>query len=135
VTSANSTKRYKRKLVAHVGELTHGQSKKFRLRRGGREFEAMLLNYEGRLYAYVNRCPHIGITLDWVDNQFFTVDKRYLMCANHGAVFEPPTGECIWGPCVGASLESLAIDVQGDKVFACCPADNEESDSSAGSGT
>lgn len=125
----NSKKQHKHKLIARVGELAHGQSKKFRLRRGEREFEAMLINYGGVLYAYVNRCPHIGISLDWIDNQFFSVDHRYLMCANHGAVFEPPTGECIWGPCVGASLESLALDVQGEKVFACYPADTEEADS------
>jgi nitrite reductase/ring-hydroxylating ferredoxin subunit len=107
----------KTQLVGRVGDLTHGQTKKFTLRRGGREFEAMLVNYQGRHFAYVNRCPHIGIGLDWVDNQFFTVDGRYLMCANHGAVFEPPTGECIWGPCVGAALQSLPIEVVNEAIF------------------
>jgi nitrite reductase/ring-hydroxylating ferredoxin subunit len=127
MTSADMRNRCKGKLVAHVGELAHGQSKKFTVRRGGRSFEALLINYQGKLFAYVNRCPHVGITLDWVDNQFFTVDSRYLMCANHGAVFEPPTGECVWGPCVGASLESLALNIEGGKIFACYPAVNEES--------
>ena len=134
MTLAAMKNRCKRKLVARVGELTHGQTKKFTLRRGRRDCEAMLLNYCGNLYAYVNRCPHVGITLDWVDNRFFTVDERYLMCANHGAVFEPPTGECIWGPCVGASLESLALDIRGKKVFAYCAVDDEECDTSLESG-
>jgi nitrite reductase/ring-hydroxylating ferredoxin subunit len=116
-------------LIARVGDLRHGQSKKFTLRRAGREFEAMLVNYEGTLYAYINRCPHVGISLDWVDNQFFTVDCRYLMCANHGAVFEPPTGECVWGPCAGASLESVDLAVEKGKVFASWAAGCEESDS------
>ena len=117
--SARMRNRYKRKLVARVGELSHGQSKKFTLRHGGRVFEAMLLNYGENLYAYVNRCPHVGTSLDWVDNQFFTVDNRYLMCANHGAVFEPPTGECVWGPCVGASLEKRGTGHSGGKGL--CP--------------
>jgi nitrite reductase/ring-hydroxylating ferredoxin subunit len=108
-----------RQPVARVGELVHGRSKKFTIRRGGFESEALLINYHGELLAYVNRCPHIGISLDWVDNQFFTVDQRYLMCANHGAVFEPPTGECIWGPCLGASLESIPVEIEGEQVFAC----------------
>jgi nitrite reductase/ring-hydroxylating ferredoxin subunit len=111
----------KGKLVGRVGELGHGQSKKFRLRRGQRSVEAMLVNYRGTLFAYMNRCPHIGISLDWVDNQFFTVDSRYLMCANHGAVFEPPTGECVWGPCVGASLQSVPLVVEGENIFAVTP--------------
>jgi nitrite reductase/ring-hydroxylating ferredoxin subunit len=108
----------RRKLVAKLGELEHGGSKKFRIRRGEFESEALLINYQGELFAYVNRCPHIGISLDWVDNQFFTVDQRYLMCANHGAVFEPPTGECIWGPCVGAALQKLEVEIEGEKLFA-----------------
>ena len=107
----------KGKVIGRVGELTPGQTKKFTLRRGKRDFEAMLVNYQGRYFAYVNRCPHVGINLDWVDNQFFTVDGRYLMCANHGAVFEPPTGECVWGPCVGASLQSLPLEVIGEKIL------------------
>ena len=99
------------KLVAAVGDLEHGKSKKFIMKRGGREFEALLINYQGTHFAYVNRCPHTGITLDWVNNQFFSSDNRYVMCATHGAVFEPPTGECIWGPCVGLSLQSLPIEI------------------------
>jgi nitrite reductase/ring-hydroxylating ferredoxin subunit len=134
MASAQPRKLPKRKLIARVGELTHGQSKKFTLWRGGREFEAMLVNYEGNLHAYINRCPHIGIGLDWVDNQFFTVDHRYLMCANHGAVFEPATGECIWGPCAGTALESVPLAVRGGKIFACFP-DHAEGDPSTGAGT
>jgi nitrite reductase/ring-hydroxylating ferredoxin subunit len=66
----------RRKLVAKVGELAHGASKKFKIRRGEFDTEALLVNYQGNLFAYLNRCPHVGISLDWVDNQFFTVDRR-----------------------------------------------------------
>jgi nitrite reductase/ring-hydroxylating ferredoxin subunit len=112
------------KLVAAVGELAHGASKKFTMMRAGREFEALLINFEGRHFAYVNRCPHTGITLDWVNNQFFSSDQRYVMCATHGAVFEPPTGECIWGPCVGLSLQSLPIRIEGGQIYAHLPGAN-----------
>ena len=116
---AESVKKANRKLLGSVGELAHGTSKKFTLRRATREIEAMLVNYDGNLFAYINRCPHTGITLDWVNNQFFNVDNRYLMCATHGAVFEPPTGECIWGPCVGLSLQSVPIEIEDGLVYAC----------------
>jgi nitrite reductase/ring-hydroxylating ferredoxin subunit len=129
MSSAHTKNHSNRKLVARVGDLTHGQSKKFVLRRGGRDFEALLIKCQEEIFAYVNRCPHIGLTLDWVDNQFFTVDSRYLMCANHGAVFEPATGECVWGPCVGASLEKLVLNIEGEKIFVLHPDDNEETGS------
>jgi nitrite reductase/ring-hydroxylating ferredoxin subunit len=118
---AESGTKSNRKLVGSTCELAHGTSKKFTLRRGSREFEALLVNYQGNLFAYVNRCPHTGITLDWVNNQFFSVDNRYLMCATHGAVFEPPTGECVWGPCFGLSLQSVPIEIENGKVYARLP--------------
>jgi nitrite reductase/ring-hydroxylating ferredoxin subunit len=120
MTAAKEDRIGKRKLIGQVGELAHGASKKFTIGSGDRELEALLVNYEGNLFAYRNRCPHVGITLDWVDNQFFSVDGRYLMCANHGAVFEPKTGECIWGPCAGLSLQSVPLEVEDEKIFANC---------------
>lgn len=110
-----------RKRVASVGELEPGESKKFTLRRGQRDLEALLVNYDGSHFAYMNRCPHTGITLDWVNNQFFSSDGRYLMCATHGAVFEPPSGECIWGPCFGLSLQSVPLEVDDDMIYARLP--------------
>jgi nitrite reductase/ring-hydroxylating ferredoxin subunit len=114
-----------RKLVGSVGEIEHGKSKKFTLRRGQRELEALLVNFEGKHFAYINRCPHTGITLDWVNNQFFSSDNRYLMCATHGAVFEPPTGECIWGPCVGLSLQSVPVEIEEGRIYARLPGADE----------
>lgn len=114
-------KHSKRKLVGAVGEIEHGKSKKFTLRRGHRDLEALLVNFEGRHFAYINRCPHTGITLDWVNNQFFSSDNRYIMCATHGAVFEPPSGECIWGPCVGLSLQSVPVEIEEGRIYARLP--------------
>jgi len=119
--TTKTQKQLHRKLVGSVDEIEHGTSKKFTLRRGQRELEGMLVNFEGNLFAYINRCPHTGITLDWVNNQFFSSDKRYVMCATHGAVFEPGTGECIWGPCVGLSLQSVPIEIDGGQVYARLP--------------
>ncbi|MGH7870708.1 MAG: Rieske (2Fe-2S) protein [Candidatus Binatia bacterium] len=116
-----------RKLVASLGEIEHGQSKKFTLRRGPRDLEALIVNYEGAYFAYVNRCPHTGITLDWVNNQFFSSDNRYLMCATHGAVFEPPTGECVWGPCFGLALQNVPLEIEAGQIFARLPGANDES--------
>jgi nitrite reductase/ring-hydroxylating ferredoxin subunit len=123
-TAAN--KDTNRKLVGQVGDLAHGESKKFTLRSGELNFEAMLVNYGGNYFAYVNRCPHVGISLDWVDNQFFTVDRRYLICANHGATFEPASGECIWGPCIGTSLRGVPLEIDGRRIFVRWPVPENE---------
>jgi len=113
-------------VVARTGELTHGTTKKVLLRCGGNTIEAVLLNFKGDIYAYVNRCRHIPISMDWVDNQFFTEDKRYLICANHGAIYEPATGECLWGPCFGAFLQGIPLKISGEKILVSCPEEEEK---------
>jgi nitrite reductase/ring-hydroxylating ferredoxin subunit len=123
---AKTQKNSSRKLVASVGEINHGHSKKFTLRRGQRDLEALIVNYEGNHFAYMNRCPHTGITLDWVNNQFFSSDNRYLMCATHGAVFEPPSGECVWGPCFGLSLQTVPLEFEGNEIYARLPGSTDE---------
>lgn len=112
--------------MARMDELAHGATKKFHLKCRGNTLEALLVNYEGKIYAYVNRCCHIALSMDWVDNQFFTEDKRYLICANHGATYEPTTGECVWGPCCGALLQGVPLEIAQGKVFAFCPEDSED---------
>jgi nitrite reductase/ring-hydroxylating ferredoxin subunit len=109
------------KIVAEAGELANGTTKKFHLRCGKGSIEGILVRYDGALYAYVNRCCHIPMAMDWVDNQFFTEDKRYLICATHGATYEPTTGECVWGPCYGGTLQTVPIWIADGKVLACCP--------------
>jgi nitrite reductase/ring-hydroxylating ferredoxin subunit len=112
-------------LVGRLDELSHGMTKKFLLRCQGRTVEGLLLNYDGQLFAYLNRCRHIPLSMDWVDNHFFTEDKRYLICANHGATYEPTTGECIWGPCYGAFLQGIRLEISGERVLAFCPEEND----------
>jgi len=107
--------------VALVDELRPGQTKKFFLSWDGQEVEAFLLNYGGELHAYVNRCRHVPMSLDWVENQFFTEDGRFVQCATHGAYYRPETGECVAGPPCGRSLIRVPLRVEGTTVLAECP--------------
>jgi len=59
---------------------------------GGRAIGGFVVNHDGRYRAYVNRCPHRGTPLDLWPNELFAEDGRALVCATHGALFEPATG-------------------------------------------
>ncbi|MDQ6960915.1 MAG: Rieske 2Fe-2S domain-containing protein [Mariprofundaceae bacterium] len=61
------------------------------------EKNAFVICFQGQFYAYENRCPHMGTTLDWVEGQFFS--EQWLMCQTHGALFNPINGDCVSGPC------------------------------------
>ena len=112
--------------VARVGEVPPGKTKKFYLQVDGREVECFMVNYAGELFAYVNRCRHVPMTMDWVENQFLTEDGRYILCATHGAAFEPDSGECVFGPPCGKFLDRVPLTIEGDRVIAQRPIEDEE---------
>ena len=109
-------------VVARVGELQPGQTRKFMLEIDGREEECFVVNVAGTLHAYVNRCLHVPMTLDWVENQFFTEDGQLVQCATHGAHYLPDTGECIAGPPCGKSLVRIPLRIADGVIVADCPA-------------
>ena len=103
-------------IIAKTSGLKDGQSKKFSYRRKGEKLEGFVLRFRGKFYAYLNRCRHVALPLDWGDDDFFTDDKKFLICRNHGAVYEPSTGLCVDGPCSGQSLERIEIEVKNGKI-------------------
>ena len=81
---------------------------------------AFVIRYDGQAHAYLNRCAHVAMELDWQPGQFFTLDKTALICASHDAQYLPDTGECISGPCPhGATLIKLNIEEKDGKIFLC----------------
>ena len=75
-----------------------------------------VVRYRGRAHAYVNQCAHVPVELDWQQGHFFTVAKDYLICATHGAHYQPDTGHCIMGPCKGKSLQALPVTEQNQQI-------------------
>jgi nitrite reductase/ring-hydroxylating ferredoxin subunit len=108
-------------VVAQANDIPQGTSRKFQFTCGNERIEGFVINFRGRFYAYSNRCCHIPIPLDWVDNEFFTRDKRHLICLTHGATYEPNTGLCIDGPCPGEYLSVIPVAVKQGQVIVYCP--------------
>ena len=65
----------------------------------------------GALFLYSNSCPHLGIALEWVENQFLDTSKTMIQCANHGALFVIENGNCVSGPCSGKKLTAIPFDI------------------------
>ncbi len=76
-----------------------------------------VIAFQGRVYAYENRCPHLGVELDWAPGEFFDTAQEYLLCSTHGARFEPDSGKCVSGPCAGQSLSALVVFEEEGELF------------------
>ena len=70
---------------------------------------AFAVRHADRAVAYLNRCAHRHVELDWEQGNFFDVEGRLLVCATHGALYEPLSGFCVAGPCRGDRLVSLPV--------------------------
>lgn len=105
------------RLICASGELEEGgRGVRFPWAPAGGEGKGFAIRFDGEVRAYVNRCPHLGVELDWQPGEFFDEAKLYLICSTHGAVFDPDSGLCVGGPCRGASLESIPITEGPDGV-------------------
>jgi nitrite reductase/ring-hydroxylating ferredoxin subunit len=112
--------------VARVDEIPEGKSKKFLLPVGALEVECFVVRWRGEHHAYVNKCRHIAMSLDWVENRFFDEERRYVLCSTHGALFEPDSGECVSGPPFGRRLIRVPLEKRGEEIWAQTPQDFED---------
>jgi nitrite reductase/ring-hydroxylating ferredoxin subunit len=78
-----------------------GDGVRFSLITHGIQRDAFVLRHRGKAVGYLNRCAHTGLELDWVPGRFLDAEHRWLICAAHGALYEPGTGGCAAGPCAG----------------------------------
>ncbi len=99
-------------------ELPEGSYQELHYTVGGATRYLVATRVDGQAQAWYNRCPHAGQPLNWAPNQFLTDEHNRLVCAAHGAVFEPHDGRCVAGPCLRAALTRCPLVEENGEVFA-----------------
>ena len=77
---------------------------------------AFAVRFQGLPQAYLNRCTHVAMELDWQPNRVFDDSGQWLLCASHGAAYRPDTGRCAEGPCRGG-LVKITLSERDDVVY------------------
>ena len=93
-----------------------GQAVPFDVVYAGQTCRAFAVRYKGLPHAYLNRCTHVAMELDWQPNQFFDATGQWLVCASHGAAYVPDTGACAGGPCRGG-LVKINLSENDDIIY------------------
>jgi nitrite reductase/ring-hydroxylating ferredoxin subunit len=83
----------------------------------GQRATAFALRFNGRVVAYVNRCVHVPVEMDWQPGEFLDADRQWIICSIHGATYEPATGRCVGGPCGRGRLKAVHVVERGDEVY------------------
>lgn len=107
--------------LCRVDELPEAEGRGFTVRHGEREVALFVIQRDGRRYAYLNRCPHTGVNLDWTPDRFLDWTGRMIQCATHGALFRIEDGYCVAGPCAARSLLPVFLREAGGFVEVLLP--------------
>ena len=86
-----------------------GAGVRFGVRVGEQAEPAFVIRHQGVALGFLNRCAHKLVELDWEPGQFFDADRRHLVCATHGALYDPANGFCVAGPCRGGRIPSVSV--------------------------
>jgi len=97
--------------LCDAGDLLDGRrGVRFEVDFRGERTPAFVVRHNGVAVAYLNRCAHVSMELDWQPGQFFEPDGEFLICSTHGALYDPASGECRGGACGGrGSLRALSV--------------------------
>ncbi|MGZ8304165.1 MAG: Rieske (2Fe-2S) protein [Telluria sp.] len=104
-------------ICASEAVLEGGKGIRFPVTAFGDAATGFVVRKGGQPYAYLNRCAHVPIELDWAEGEFFESSGMYLMCSTHGAIYVPESGYCAGGPCKGGKLRPIAVHEEGDKIY------------------
>ena len=84
---------------------------------GEHRISLLLTRRAGRISCFRNRCTHANYPLQRADGRVVVQEGRFLVCAAHGASYTLEDGACAGGPCNGASLERIAVEVRDGAVL------------------
>ncbi len=102
--------------ICRLDELADRECREFEWHARDEVVPAFLLRLGDEAVAYRNRCPHTGAPLNWLPQQFLSVEQEFIQCAIHGALFRPHDGLCLHGPCNGRSLEVIPLTIKAGVV-------------------
>lgn len=89
--------------LCHINDIDEQCSKGFEIN----DTSLFAVKKDGQIFVYQNHCPHLGVELNWLEDQFLDSDNALIQCATHGALFLIESGECVAGPCMGEVLTSI----------------------------
>lgn len=103
--------------LCNIHDIEEEDSKEFFVPSGDTEKSILAVKKDGLIYVYTNNCPHLGIPMNIEPDRFLDVEKNFVQCSTHGALFKIEDGECVSGPCLGEKLQSIPHEIRGEEVF------------------
>jgi nitrite reductase/ring-hydroxylating ferredoxin subunit len=104
-------------LCASDALVERGDAIVFEVQQWRRNVSAFVMRFEGRVVAYLNRCVHVPTEMDWQEGKFLDGERELIICSIHGATYDPLSGRCVGGPCLGGRLTALRVEERDAQVY------------------
>lgn len=98
-------------------DIADGKARNFVIQLGAGRFFGFLVRYRNEVRGYVDRCPHMGLPLAMILDDYMTPAGDMIACSWHGAVFEIESGRCLGGPCQNHSLLPWPVHVRDGEII------------------
>lgn len=105
------------RVLCALADLDGAGAKEIRLQRDGAPYSIFVVRDHAGVRAFENSCPHARLPLNVEADRFFDAGRTVLVCANHGAHFDPVTGMCLRGPCKGERLRIFPVTTDAESVL------------------
>lgn len=93
--------------IAETKDIPRNTMKVFKIK----DYEILVANVNGKLYAFENQCPHLGYPL-----YFGSLEGEVLTCGFHYAKFNVRTGESL-GPFSLKPLKTFKVKIQNSSIL------------------
>src|SRR5678816_4063259 len=107
--------------LCQLDDIPANSARGFALDDQQREATVFVVRQGEAIYVCANVCPHLGLPLEWMPDQFLDSDGHYIQCATHGALFRIRDGYCVSGPCPGELLRALPFRIEGKSIIIDSP--------------
>jgi nitrite reductase/ring-hydroxylating ferredoxin subunit len=102
--------------ICRLDDIDEVGARGFSFGEGPESFDFFVVRHDGGIEGYINDCPHTGGPLDWKPDQFLNINKSLILCATPGALFRIEDGACIAGPCPGARLTPVPLELSDGAI-------------------
>ena len=99
-----------------LDQIADGKARNFVLQMRAGRFHGFGVRRGATVSGWVDRCPHAGLPLAQVLDDYLTPDGSLIACSWHGALFNPETGAAEGGPCAGQSLTAWPLTVEDNWI-------------------
>ena len=97
--------------LAPLAIVRDGEARNFVIEMRAGRFHGFVVRQGDTVRGYVDRCPHMGVPMTQVLDDYLTPAGDLIACSWHGALFRIGDGVCVGGPCTGQALTAWPVVV------------------------